>query len=131
MAILRRTGNALQPARKKVVEKYVPKPKTVDDGGDGSGIDYKSVIERYKEKIHNPKSAIRAHCVQCSNGSLAEVKHCPVKKCALYPFRMGENPFHLRTIKRIEREQGGPDDGDETGEDEDNSQVGDSAEGAS
>jgi hypothetical protein len=33
--------------------------------------------------------AIRAKCLDCSGGSHAEVAECLVKKCALYPFRLG------------------------------------------
>jgi len=36
--------------------------------------------------------AIRAKCMQCSVGSPKEVKECPVKTCALYPFRLGKQP---------------------------------------
>lgn len=36
--------------------------------------------------------AIREKCIDCSGGSLAEVRLCPVLKCALWPYRMGENP---------------------------------------
>ena len=35
------------------------------------------------------KKAIRAKCIDCSGGNTAEVRNCPIKKCALYPFRMG------------------------------------------
>lgn len=36
---------------------------------------------------------IREKCIDCSGNSLAEVRHCPVIKCALWPYRMGTNPF--------------------------------------
>jgi hypothetical protein len=39
--------------------------------------------------------AIREKCRDCSGGSLAEIRHCPVTKCALWPYRMGTNPFAL------------------------------------
>lgn len=32
-------------------------------------------------------AAIRAHCLECSGGSLKEVKRCGVFRCALYPYR--------------------------------------------
>lgn len=44
-------------------------------------------------KIASPLKAIRAKCLDCSNQQIYEVKLCPVKRCALYPFRMGKNPF--------------------------------------
>ena len=36
--------------------------------------------------------AMRAKCLECSAGSFVEVKNCPVKKCALYPYRFGKRP---------------------------------------
>jgi len=33
--------------------------------------------------------AIRAKCINCSGFQPKEVKECPVKSCALWPFRMG------------------------------------------
>lgn len=62
------------------------------------GTNYLVVIDRYKRKIKSPKTAIRAKCVECSGGSLKEVQECRVLKCALYPFRMGKNPFHGRAL---------------------------------
>lgn len=39
-----------------------------------------------------PLKAIRAKCIECCCGSMAEVKLCPITDCALYDFRMGKNP---------------------------------------
>lgn len=36
---------------------------------------------------------IRRKCIDCSAGQPAEVRNCPVTACALWPYRMGENPF--------------------------------------
>lgn len=80
-----------------------------------TGTHFRVVIDRYMKKIKNPKTAIRAKCVECSGGSLKEVQECKVPSCALHPFRMGENPFHLKTIKRLAAESGS----DEASEDED------------
>ena len=33
--------------------------------------------------------AIRAHCVECCGGVLADVASCPATECCLYPWRMG------------------------------------------
>lgn len=43
--------------------------------------------------IKNPLKAIRAKCLDCSGDYINEVRECPVTDCALYPFRMGKNPF--------------------------------------
>ena len=47
-------------------------------------------------EITNPVKAIRAFCLECSNGQTSEVKACPVDKCPLYPFRFGKNPYRQR-----------------------------------
>jgi len=36
--------------------------------------------------------AIREKCLDCSGGQPKEVRLCPVKTCALYPYRMGRRP---------------------------------------
>lgn len=43
-------------------------------------------------KILTPIKAIRAKCLDCSCGSFKEVRLCPCKKCALYPYRFGHRP---------------------------------------
>ncbi len=47
--------------------------------------------------------AIRAKCLDCSGGSHAEVADCLVKSCALYPFRMGRNPWR-EAVSESQRE---------------------------
>ena len=42
----------------------------------------------------NYHRAIRAKCVDC--GNQAEVARCTAVGCALWPFRMGKNPFSNR-----------------------------------
>lgn len=44
----------------------------------------------------NPVKAIREKCLECSCGSITEVKDCPVTKCALHPFRLGKNPYRAK-----------------------------------
>jgi len=41
-----------------------------------------------------PLAAIRAHCVGCCGGSLAEVRKCTVIDCPLWCYRDGKDPFH-------------------------------------
>jgi hypothetical protein len=36
--------------------------------------------------------AIRRRCIDCSGGSLAEVRACRCDTCPLHPFRLGKNP---------------------------------------
>ena len=56
-------------------------------------------------EITNPVKAIRAFCVECSNGSTTEIKECPVNKCPLYPFRFGKNPYRQRREMTEEQKQ--------------------------
>lgn len=51
----------------------------------------------------NPVKAIRLKCLDCSGGSSAEVEKCDLKKCALWPFRFGKNPF--RTKRELSDEE--------------------------
>ena len=39
-----------------------------------------------------PIKAIRAKCVDCCCGNVAEVRRCPATHCTLYPYRMGKRP---------------------------------------
>ena len=41
----------------------------------------------------SPVRAIREKCVDCSGGNAAEARKCVAIGCALWPFRMGRNPF--------------------------------------
>lgn len=55
------------------------------------------------KKKTNPVKAIRAFCIDCCGGSAYEVKLCTAPKCALYPFRLGKNPY--RTKREMTEEQ--------------------------
>lgn len=37
--------------------------------------------------------AIRAKCIECAGNSPAEVRRCGAIDCALWPFRMGTDPY--------------------------------------
>lgn len=43
-------------------------------------------------KVLTPVKAIRAKCLDCCGGQMAEVRLCPITDCALYPYRMGHRP---------------------------------------
>ena len=51
----------------------------------------------------NPVKAIRMKCMDCCGGHRSEVDRCTIKDCALYPFRMGRNPF--RAVREMTEEQ--------------------------
>jgi len=42
--------------------------------------------------INTPIKAMRKKCLDCTAGSLKEVRLCPVVECALYPYRFGKRP---------------------------------------
>lgn len=39
-----------------------------------------------------PIKAIRAKCMDCCCGNVAEVRRCTAEKCTLHPYRMGKRP---------------------------------------
>ena len=44
------------------------------------------------KNFKTPIKAMRAKCLDCCCGSPKEVRLCPVKECALYPYRFGKRP---------------------------------------
>ncbi len=67
----------------------------------------KITLEDLKGTQHTKKSltkVIREKCLDCCCGQAAEVKLCPVEKCALWPYRMGNNPFR-KPISEERREE--------------------------
>lgn len=61
------------------------------------------------DEIHNPVKAIRAKCLECSCGAVSEIKKCLITNCALFPFRLGKNPYRAQNLSdearaaRVER----------------------------
>jgi hypothetical protein len=73
------------------------------DGGHEVGIVPAKISRDDLRALGHPESpikAIRAKCVDCSGGSDAEARKCVAVGCALWPFRMGVNPFHARAANR-------------------------------
>lgn len=62
------------------------------------------VENKYKARIKNRTTAIRAYCVQCMGGDLAGVRNCPSITCPLFPFRMGKDPLRGWDIPKPEIE---------------------------
>lgn len=63
---------------------------------DGRPDETAHVVERYKERIKSPITAIRAFCITCMGGYVKEVKNCTAPKCPLYPVRLGVNVFSAK-----------------------------------
>lgn len=51
-------------------------------------------LEKLGHGPRNPVKVMRAFCVDCMGGQHAEVRRCTSVGCALWPYRMGRNPFH-------------------------------------
>lgn len=51
----------------------------------------------------NPVKAIRDFCIDCCGGSRETVKKCPSVKCALYPYRLGKNPYRKRELSEEQK----------------------------
>ena len=45
-----------------------------------------------------PMRAIRQKCRECCNEQTKEIRLCPIKRCALYPYRMGHRPKDDKSI---------------------------------
>ena len=76
--------------------KYVQPSPYASDGGELIGrnpADIPVADLRALGGSPTPIKAIRAKCLDCSGYSDAEVRKCTAIKCALWPFRMGRNPF--------------------------------------
>lgn len=62
--------------------------------------------EKEDAKILTPLRAIRAKCIDCSAGSIKEVRECVMLDCPLYPYRLGKSPNRKpRILTDEEREQ--------------------------
>lgn len=55
-----------------------------------------------------PTKAIRAKCIDCCCGQVAEIRRCSIKACALWRYRMGREQrdnLYTRNIKTENSEQ--------------------------
>ena len=50
------------------------------------------------------RKVIRAHCLECCNGEIAEVRKCTAHACQLWPYRMNKNPFIKKEISEEQKE---------------------------
>jgi hypothetical protein len=49
--------------------------------------------EKYRKRINNRTTGIRAYCITCMGDDMAAVRECASVTCPLHPFRMGKDPF--------------------------------------
>jgi hypothetical protein len=76
-----RTTDKREPQRTHM-EKYAPPGPTKAHDLQAAGYEPEPVLR-----------AIRRKCLWCSGGDPKEVASCLVPDCALFPFRMGKNPW--------------------------------------
>lgn len=76
-------------------------PETPDEPLEGETTEQAAerIIAKYRSRAKTPGKAIRAFCVECVGGMVRDVTRCTARKCVLYPFRHGHNPFHGRAGK--------------------------------
>lgn len=73
-----------------------PSPFEID-GGNLIGRDPRQLPLADLRRLRHPESpikAIRAKCLDCCGGNVAEARKCVSTVCPLWPLRMGANPFH-------------------------------------
>jgi hypothetical protein len=63
-----------------------------NDDGPLEGRDPRELPLEALGELPGPLAAIRAKCIDCSAGNMAEVRRCATVKCPLWPYRMGSNP---------------------------------------
>ena len=51
-----------------------------------------------------PIKAIRAKCIDCTNGQNVEIRECPIKECPLWEYRMGHRPKETDNEEIVEDE---------------------------
>lgn len=102
----------LRAARPATAPPQPPQPPHGAQGSDEESahrVDHVAIIAKYAARVKNRGTAIRAFCIACSGGSLAEVRDCQIKKCVLFLYRMGADPGNKKTLDRLARGEGSDD----------------------
>lgn len=85
------------------------------DGGNLIGRDPRTLsADEFRAHLPDAQTglaAIRAKCLDCCGGSVAEVRKCTATGCPLWPLRMGTKPLGMREARgeSIERRPGNAD----------------------
>ena len=81
-----------------------PKPLVFETPtGETEGISpFEVPLSQLESLGHSPKpmEAIRTKCVDCSGGSVSEVRRCVAYRCPLWPYRMGRSPWAVDRAKQ-------------------------------
>lgn len=87
-------------------------------------LDSDPLVNKYKKRIKNRATAMRAFCIGCMGGDVAGVRVCTSLTCPLHPFRMGKDPFRgFEMPKPVEVEIEDEDGADEFEEGDDGSDA--------
>ena len=68
-------------------------------------------MNRYlPKKCKSPVKAIREHCIECmggrqNDGYMQHIKDCGSPDCALFDFRLGNNPHHKQNLTKEQRKE--------------------------
>ena len=68
-------------------------------------------MNRYQpKKCKNPVKAIREFCIECmggrqNDGYMKHIKNCGSSDCALFDFRLGNNPQHKQNLTKEQRKE--------------------------
>ena len=54
-------------------------------------------LEALGHRPISPLQAIRSRCLDCSSGSIQEVRICAATSCAVWPFRLARSPWRAPT----------------------------------
>ena len=62
------------------------------------------------KKCKNPVKAIREFCIECMGGRqnddyMQHIKDCGSSDCALFDFRLGNNPHHKQNLTKEQRKE--------------------------
>ena len=90
IAHVRKSGEGQMPKRVKPQQSEKVEQSVLDNES--------RIIQKYKDRINSPITAIRSHCVECM-GAVRSVESCTSVSCSLHPFRMGVNVFDARHKK--------------------------------
>ena len=86
---------------------YLAPSPAAEDGGEKVGKLPREIPTAARQALGGPQSpikAIRAKCIDCSGGYAAEARKCVAITCALWPFRMGYNPFYAKGNEGVSAE---------------------------
>lgn len=98
-------GGAMRAGRAAMEAALEPGPDAEGQGRDPR----RMTVDELRALGHEGilRKAVRANCIDCSGGNMAEVRRCRMAWCPLWPYRMGSNPFRKREFSEEQRAAAG------------------------